>query len=532
LHRNIAEVDQKARNDLYAFYSTYDFETMPDYVIDSQDEEYDAVEENDFKNVLHNPRSTFSIDVDTASYTNVRRFLNEGSLPPPDAVRIEELINYFSYDYPQPHKEHPFSVTTELGPCPWRSEHHLLRIGLQGRVIDQDQRPSSNLVFLIDVSGSMRGAQKLPLVKEALTLLVDQLTALDRVAIVTYAGVSGLALPPTPGDQKDTILNAIDSLRPGGSTNGSAGIQLAYQVATTNFKQEGINRVILATDGDFNVGITNRSDLTQLIEEKAKTGIFLSLLGFGAGNLKDATMEELSNRGNGTYAYIDTINEARKVLSDQLQGTLITIAKDVKIQVEFNPLRVREFRLIGYENRMLSTEDFNDDTKDAGEIGAGHSITALYELSLGQAEDPAGKVNPLKYQKPATPSEAAFGDEYLTINLRYKKPDSEISQLLKVPVVQLTSTIESTSEDFKFASAVAAFGMLLRGSDFIKGFSMNDVQSLALEGLADDIFGYRREFLTLVEKAHKTRQQSKAPTTFKPLEPSNVNQQLIEGPIP
>ncbi|MFQ5739598.1 MAG: von Willebrand factor type A domain-containing protein [Acidobacteriota bacterium] len=464
-------------------------------------EAYDRLEENPFLLVSQNPLSTFSIDVDTASYSNVRRFLTHGSLPPKDAVRIEELINYFSYHYPQPDGSDPFSVDVEVGAAPWHPDHRLVRIGIQGRTIAASRRPPANLVFLLDVSGSMRPANKLGLVKQAIRMLVESLSENDRVAIVVYAGASGLVLPSTSGDNRQQILSALEKLEAGGSTNGAAGIQLAYQTAIANFVEGGINRVLLATDGDFNVGVTSQGELTRLIEEKAKSGVFLTVLGFGMGNYKDSTLEKLADKGNGSYSYIDTENEARKVLVEEINGTLVSIAKDVKIQVEFNPLKCAAYRLIGYENRILRHQDFNDDKKDAGEIGAGHSVTALYEVVPAGQEVDTGRVAPLKYQTPAAPSRAAGSDELLTLKLRYKPPDGQRSRLIQAPVKDANRTLEQASGDFKFAAAVASFGMLLRGSEQKGNATFDSVLELALKGKGKDRFGYRKEFLKLVMKA-------------------------------
>lgn len=465
-------------------------------------EAYDSIIENPFQLVTQNPLSTFSIDVDTASYANVRRFLNQNTLPPPGAVRIEELVNYFRYDYAGPEGDAPFATHAEVAECPWQPEHRLVRIGLKGREIEKEARPPSNLVFLLDVSGSMRSQNKLPLVKQGMRMLIEQLSENDRVAIVVYAGASGLVLDSMPGDQKESILASIDRLEAGGSTNGASGIQLAYQTAVANFLDEGTNRVILATDGDFNVGTTDQSQLVELIEEKAKSGVFLTVLGFGMGNLKDSTLEKLADKGNGNYAYIDSEREARKVLVEELSGTLITIAKDVKIQIEFNPAKVAAYRLIGYENRLLAKEDFNDDTKDAGEIGAGHTVTALYEIV------PAGKdvklpgVDDLEYQVPAQLSEAALESaDLLTLKLRYKEPDGDTSKLLKFPVADAETRIGQASDDFQFAAAVAAFGMILRGSQYRGHVSLDAVHEMAQAGIGADAEGYRSEFIALVNKA-------------------------------
>jgi len=468
-------------------------------------EDYDRIEENPFLAVANNPLSTFSIDVDTASYANVRRFLNQNLLPPPDAVRIEELINYFSYDYEPPSGDVPFATHVEVAGCPWQPEHRLVRIGIKGWEIPADTRPPSNLVFLLDVSGSMRPENKLPLLKKGLKLLIEQLGESDRVAIVVYAGASGLVLPSTPGDQKGQILEALDGLSSGGSTNGGAGIQLAYNVAAQNFIPGGCNRVILATDGDFNVGVTNQGDLTRLIEEKAKTGVFLTALGFGFGNIKDSTIEKLADKGNGNYAYIDTIKEAQKVLVEEMGATLVTIAKDVKIQVEFNPAEVQAYRLIGYENRMLRDEDFNDDTKDAGEIGAGHTVTALYEVVPPGVQFEARDVDPLRYQQPAQEGDRPASDELLLVKIRYKKPEGDTSSLIEVPVRDGGQEFKKASADFKFASAVAAYGMLLRGSEYAGEANWKQIGRWAETGLGEDRYGYRDEFVSLVEKARELK---------------------------
>ncbi len=469
-------------------------------------ESYRSITDNQFLRVTDSPLSTFSIDVDTASYANTRRFINSGRLPPADAVRIEEMVNYFTYDYPQPGGDAPFSVNAEMAECPWASRHRLLRIGLRGRSIAQDRQPATNLVFLIDVSGSMQPENKLPLLQKSLSMLVRKLNANDRVAIVVYAGASGLVLPSTTGDRQDTILAAIDRLNAGGSTNGAAGIQLAYETARANFIQGGANRVILATDGDFNVGITSEGDLARLIEEQAKSGIFLSVLGFGMDNLKDSTLETLADKGNGNYAYIDTPREARKALVEQLAGTLFTIAKDVKIQIEFNPAKVGAYRLIGYENRILAAQDFNDDRKDAGEIGAGHTVTALYEIvPVGESINAPG-IDPLKYQQPQAVAVAPGGavnasNETCTVKLRYKQPDGQTSRLLEVPVIDLGNKFATASGDFKFAAAVAGFGMQLRQSPFKGDWTLAAVQEVAQESRGNDITEYRTEFIDLVKKA-------------------------------
>lgn len=490
-------------------------------------ERYDSIFENPFLTVSHHPLSTFSIDVDTASYANIRRFLNQGQWPPKDVVRIEEMVNYFTYDYPAPTDGSPFSSHIEMADCPWNPPHRLVRVGLKGKEIDWEHRPATNLVFLIDVSGSMQPENKLPLLKQAMRLLVEKLRATDHIAIVVYAGASGLVLPPTPGNDKAAILSALDNLQAGGSTNGGQGIQLAYDVATANYIEGGVNRVILATDGDFNVGITNADDLRRLIKEKAKTGVFLSVLGFGMGNYQDATLEMLADKGNGNYAYIDTIEEARKVLVEQVTGTLIAIAQDVKIQIEFNPAQVAAYRLIGYENRLLQAEDFNNDKKDAGEIGAGHTVTALYEIIPAGSNEPLPPgtddpkrpqpdeedeppdpdstrpaIDPLKYQDQSQQlTAAAASGEMLTLKLRYKQPRGFTSELLEFPVTDSNAKLDQASDDFKFASAVAAFGLLLRESNDKGSATFDMVLGLAEPSQRDDPGGYRAEFIDLVRKA-------------------------------
>jgi Ca-activated chloride channel family protein len=415
--------------------------------------------------VESDPRSTFSIDVDTASYSMVRRMLREGQRPPVGAVRIEEMLNYFSYAYPEPEADQPFSVVSELSAAPWQPKHKLLRLGIKARHIDTSQRPASNLVFLVDVSGSMQPEDKLPLLQRGLVLLAQQLRATDRVSLVVYAGASGVVLPSTPGDRRKEITAALDRLAAGGSTNGASGIQLAYAQARAGFIEGGINRVILATDGDFNVGLTSHSELVDLITRQAKTGVFLSVLGVGRGNYKDDTLEQLADKGNGNYAYVDSLAEARKVLVEQASGTLHTVAKDVKIQVEFNPARVAGFRLIGYENRKLAHGDFNDDRKDAGEIGADHTVTALYEIVPVGTELPGAKVDALTYQRPTEPTARAATGELLTVNLRYKPPSGDQSRRLTHIVADTAESFARASRDFRFASSVATFAMALRGSE-------------------------------------------------------------------
>jgi Ca-activated chloride channel family protein len=455
--------------------------------------------ENDYLAVAQHPLSTFSVDVDTASYANVRRFLNEGQRPPVGAVRIEEMVNYFPYDYAGPKGKEPFAAHLEVTPAPWNPKHRLLRIGLKAREIAA--RPPSNLVFLLDVSGSMNEPNKLPLVKESLALLVDQLTARDRVAIVVYAGNAGLVLPPTPGDQKDAVHAALGRLEAGGSTNGGQGIQLAYDLAARNFIRGGVNRVILATDGDFNVGVTDEGSLVRLIEEKAKTGVFLSVFGFGMGNYQDDRLEALADKGNGNYGYIDTLNEARKSLVEQAQSTLVTVAKDVKIQIEFNPTRVQAYRLLGYENRLLRPEDFKDDKKDAGEVGAGHAVTALYELVPAGGEPRGGEADPLTYQTRAGLTAAARSGELARLKLRYKDPEGSRSHPMEWKVRDEDTALQSASADFKLAAAVAGFGMLLQDSAQKGDLTLDDVLRLGEEALGPDRFGYRAEFLGLVRLA-------------------------------
>lgn len=471
-------------------------------------EDYNTIIENPFRRVTDEPLSTFSIDVDTASYANMRRFLDQNTLPPRAAVRIEELVNYFPYDYAQPTGEDPFAVHVEVAGCPWNPRHRLARVALKGREIDADRRPPSNLVFLVDVSGSMRPDNKLPLVKQGLRMLVARLREDDRVAIVTYAGNSGVALASTGGEQRSIILEAIDRLESGGSTNGASGIELAYALAVGHFVRGGTNRVILATDGDFNVGVTDRGQLTRLIEEKARSGVFLSVLGFGMGNLKDSTLETLADKGNGQYAYIDGEREAHKVLVEELSGTLVTIAKDVKLQVEFNPAQVAGFRLLGYENRVLAHQDFNNDQKDAGDIGAGHTVTAFYEIvPVGVAGEKVGPTGePLKYQ--AVPqserkSERPDGDvspELLTVKLRYKQPDGVTSKLLEVPVTDGGNPLTNASGEFRFAASVVQFGLLLRDSSFRCNANLGSVLTEAQATVGEDPEGHRREFVRLVRQ--------------------------------
>jgi Ca-activated chloride channel family protein len=509
---------------------------MPAYYAPQQDwntESYSTIHENGFKDVLHNPLSTFSIDVDRASYSNVRRFINMGQQPPVDAVRIEEMINYFSYDYPEPDGEHPFSVTTTLSTCPWNTGHQLLHIGLQGKHIDKENLPPSNLVFLVDVSGSMNAPNKLQLLKSAFRLLVNELRPQDRVAMVVYAGAAGLVLESTPGNRKTEILEAMDKLQAGGSTAGGAGLKLAYKTAEEHFREEGNNRIILATDGDFNIGQSSDAEMERLIEQKREKGIFITVLGFGMGNYKDSKMETIADKGNGNYAYIDNVQEANKVLVSEFGGTLFTIAKDVKFQIEFNPARVKGYRLVGYENRLLNDEDFNDDTKDAGEMGAGHTVTALYELIPAGAEGEIVDIDPLKYQSDrgvrgsngnndvlsagnnvrtdrtgqartnrktdhSGNSGEPYADELMTIKLRYKQPDGTTSTKVEIPVKGKLQKFDDTPDDFRFAAAVAEYGMILRGSDYLEQGSLADVLEMARGARGTDEEGYRGEFIRIV----------------------------------
>jgi len=463
-------------------------------------ENYAQVDQNPVRLVSEHPVSTFSIDVDTGAYANVRRFLNGGSLPPQDAVRTEELINYFSYNYPVPRSQQtPFSVSTEATAAPWNKDRVLLRIGVKGFDVPPAERPAANLVFLVDVSGSMNSPAKLPLLKSSLQLLTRQLTAADRVSMVVYAGSSGVVLEPTPGTEQAKILNALERLQAGGSTNGASGIQLAYRMAEQAFIDGGINRVMLATDGDFNVGTVDFETLIDIVERHRDNGIALTTLGFGSGNYNDRLMEQLADAGNGNHAYIDTLNEGRKVLVEQLTGTLQTIARDVKIQVEFNPSTVAEYRLIGYENRLLRREDFNNDRIDAGEIGAGHTVTALYELTLTGSE--SHLIDPLRYaEKPATP--LGHARELAFVRLRYKLPGSDQSRLIERPVQAGTiRALDEADDEFRFAAAVAAFGQLLKGGAYVGRYGFDDVVALAADARGADPFGYRGEFLGLVRLA-------------------------------
>ncbi len=459
-------------------------------------EEYATIHENGFKKVLDNALSTFSIDVDAASYSNMRRFINNGQLPPKDAVRIEEMINYFNYDYKNPTGKDPFSINTEVARAPWNEDHLIAQIGLQGKKIELENLPASNIVFLLDVSGSMSAPNKLPLLKSAFKLLVNELRPQDKVSIVVYAGAAGVVLEPTDGNDKKKIMEALDKLQAGGSTAGGAGINLAYKLAKEQFVEGGNNRVVLATDGDFNVGASSNASMERLIEEKREDGIFLTVLGFGMGNYKDSKMEILADKGNGNYAYIDTMKEAKKVLVNEFGGTMFTIAKDVKIQVEFNPAVVRAYRLIGYENRLLNDEDFNDDKKDAGELGSGHTVTALYEIiPVGVESDFVNDIDPLKYQS-NDQQVTSSTDELLTVKFRYKEPDGAKSKLISKVV---ENEIRKSSNNLDWSMAVAGFGMLLRDSEFKGDLTYAEVLSLAKSAKGQDEFGYRAEFIDLVD---------------------------------
>lgn len=467
---------------------------------------FDPITDNAFQRVSEHPLSTFSVDVDTASYSKVRDFLMRANqLPRPDAVRIEELINYFDYEYagPDTNDEPPFAARAEVVACPWNADHRLARIAIKGRAVAADKRPPSNLVFLIDTSGSMGAPNKLPLVQQGMKLLLSKLGENDRVAIVVYAGSAGLVLPSTPASEAETIRRALTQLAAGGSTNGGAGIELAYQTARDHFIKDGVNRVILCSDGDFNVGTTGTDSLVRLVENEAKGGVFLTVLGFGMGNHNDAMLEQISGKGNGNYAFIDTEKEARKVLVEQTDATLVTIAKDVKLQIEFNPAQVSAYRLIGYENRVLAKEDFNDDKKDAGEIGAGHAVTALYEIvPVGkQADAIAPKVDDLKYQSVPQPTAAAANSETLTVKLRYKAPDGDTSQLIEFPVTDGGKSFTDADIDIRFAAAVAGFGMKLRRSEYAGSWTYADVEKAAAEAVGSDPYGLRAEFIELVRKA-------------------------------
>lgn len=474
---------------------------QPQYYPEPNTESYAPIIEIPFEKAELAPLSTFSSDVDAASYANLRRFINSGTMPPPDAVRIEEMINYFEYDYPDPEEGRTFSVTTEAGACDWADNHKLLRIGIKTQSIPIEELPPNNLVFLIDVSGSMDYHNKLPLLQESLKLMVDQLREEDRVAIVVYASSTGLVLKPTSGDKKNEIKRAIDRLRAGGSTAGGAGIQLAYKTAQKYFLKKGNNRVILATDGDFNVGISSEDGLKKLIEEKREEGVFLSVLGFGMGNYQDSKMEKLADNGNGNYAYIDNLMEAQKVLVSELGANLNVVAKDTKFQIEFNPNKVFAYRLIGYENRILNDEDFNDDTKDAGDIGSGHNVTALYEIVPrgGGAESGILNIDSLKYGKIKS-GDDQFLDEWATVKIRHKKP-GETESILEVHAIKIGD--DAQSADFMFVSAILEFGMILRGSNYRGNSTYDKVLALAKRGTGNDTEGYRHEFIRMVKLAKR-----------------------------
>ncbi len=464
-------------------------------------ESYNKIDEHQFSSALKNPLSTFSIDVDKAAYSNVRRYINGGNRPPVDAVRIEELINYFPYNYPKPKEDKPFSITTAYSECPWNREHKLAFIALQGKQILMTQAKSNNLVFLIDVSGSMQSADKLDLLKAGLFLLVDQMREEDQISIVTYAGNSGVLIPSTSGSMKVKIKNALEGLSAGGSTAGGSGIELAYKIALENFIENGNNRVILATDGDFNVGISSENELVRLIESKRNHNIYLSVLGFGTGNLQDAKMEQLADKGNGNYNYIDNIKEAKKVLVNEMGGTLLTIAKDVKLQVEFNPTVVKGYRLIGYENRYLKNEDFNNDKVDAGDMGSGHSVTAIYEIIPSDSKDSISSIDDLKYQKKEKViRNKSLQNELMTVKVRFKEPNEHISKLMVEVTDKQAVEFENLPKDFQFSSAVAAFGKYLRNSEFKGNITSDEILKIASNSLGEDKEGYRKEFIELVKK--------------------------------
>ncbi len=476
---------------------------------DFNTEDYSAITPNIFHSPLTEPLSTFSIDVDTATYSNVRRFLNQGSLPTPNIVRTEEILNYFDYDYPQPKGEHPFSVYTELGVCPWNLKRNLVHIGIQGRKMDMSTAPINNLVFLLDVSGSMSSDNKLPLVQKSMSLLLENMRPQDRIAIVVYAGAAGLVLPSTSGEEKTKISAAINNLTAGGSTAGGAGIQLAYKTAVENLIRGGNNRIILCTDGDFNIGVSSDADMTSLIEENRNKGVFLTVLGFGMENYKDNRLELLADKGNGNYAYIDDINEARKVLVNEMGGTLFTIAKDVKLQVEFNPAHVKAYRLIGYENRLLNTEDFKDDTKDAGELGAGHSVTAIYEIIPADSKEEIPGVDALKYQDVKISDDARKSPEIMNVKLRYKLPDSDTSIPLETPVYNKTLGMKDASQTFLFSAAAVGYAMMLQNSEYKAALTWDMVRTLAAENKGADTDGYRSEFIQLINKAEQLMRENR-----------------------
>ena len=502
VYQDYARAEKKsAMMDYPASAVSREMEAVDDGIITQHNtEEYDLIKENEFKGTKDNPLSTFSIDVDTASYSNVRRFINGSQLPPKDAVRIEEMINYFKYSYPQPEGEHPFTINTEISEAPWNRENRLLLIGIQGKSLNYNDLKPCNFVFLIDSSGSMADQSKLPLLKKSLALMLDGLKKDDRIAIVAYAGSAGVVLPSTPATKKDKILEAFESLTAGGSTAGGEGIALAYKIAKENLIKDGNNRVILCTDGDFNVGASSTSEMVRMIEEKRKDDIYLTICGFGMGNYKDGRMEQISNAGNGNYFYIDNIKESEKVFVKELRANMFTIAKDVKIQVEFNPLKVKSYRLIGYENRMLAKEDFDNDKKDAGELGAGHTVTALYEIIPAGPEKGGDDSIELRYQENKIKKDAASGNEIMVLKMRYKPIKEDKSRLIVKTVNDEHIKFGKTSENFRFASAVAGFGMLLRDSQFKNDLTAKDVIRIAKEAKSYDEDGYRSEFIGLVEK--------------------------------
>jgi len=470
-------------------------------------EDYSAIKPNIFHSPLAEPLSTFSIDVDTANYSNIRRMLNQGFLPEPKSVRIEELLNYFAYDYPQPDGEHPFAVYTEMSVCPWNQKRNLVHIGIQGKKLNLSKAPPSNLVFLIDVSGSMNAPNKLPLVIESMKLLTENLRGTDKVAIVVYAGAAGEVLSSTSGNQKMKINEALERLQAGGSTAGGAGINLAYKIAEENFIQGGNNRIILCTDGDFNIGASSDAHLSDLIEQKRNKGVYLTVLGYGMGNYKDNKLELLADKGNGNYAYIDNLNEAKKFLVNEMASTLYAIAKDVKLQIEFNPAHVKAYRLIGYENRLLNKEDFRDDTKDAGELGAGHNVTAIYEIIPMESKETIPELDDLKYQDARISEAARKSPEALTVKLRYKMPDSDTSTPFEVPVANKTIALDKASETFQFSAAVIGYGLLLQDSEHKAALSWQMVKDLAKANLGKDAEGYRAEFLNLIDQAAKLQEK-------------------------
>ncbi len=477
--------------------TTTDLVEEENYIPDTNTESYAGLEENPFESPLKEPLSTFSIDVDNASYTNIRRFINEGQKVPKDAVRVEEMINFFKYKYPQPEGQHPFAINTEYSDCPWNKNSRLLKIGLQGKDVPMANLPATNLVFLVDVSGSMDEPNKLPLLKESMKILVKELRSTDRVSIVVYAGSAGVVLEPTSGENKDDIMDAFDDLHAGGSTAGGEGIELAYKLAQENFIKGGNNRVVIATDGDFNVGASTDDDMLKLIEQKRESGVFLTVLGFGMGNYKDSKMEILADKGNGNYAYIDNIQEANRFLGKEFKGSMFAIAKDVKIQIEFNPKHVQAYRLIGYENRKLKAEDFKNDKIDAGELGSGHSVTALYEIIPAGVESDYVPSD-LKYTK-TQKNDGNYSDELATVKFRYKKPDGDNSIEIINTIADKKISLENSSPDFKFTTAVSWFGLKLRESKYIANSSSSDIKKLAKSGLQNDEEGYRSEFVRLVD---------------------------------